>query len=964
MTKASLLILFGSETGTAQDAAETVWREARQRRVPARVMAFDDYDIQMLRQEIFVVFIVATSGQGELPTNMRQNWRRLLSKKLQPNSYLAKVNIAVMALGDSSYQKYNFAGKKVYRRLIQLGANAARELGLADDQHPLGVDGAFEPWKTDLWNGIEALKIFEDMTSDIDPNLPLPSKYLLGFEVEKSNSSMGSSAPSDFSPLHVLSNKRVTAEDHFQDTRLITFSLESPEDAESRFKYKPGDVLNVYPYNLQHSVNMAILALEACKNRLDVPFGIQPAEENIPSPPTWLFSDQSTTLRTCLERYFDLNRIADPNLEEKPITIDCLVWFILLRAMDRFQMEKDRFPGTNGVPCGIDSKDLKRRVDILIAETNNSKLKSAAQRLIPQEAIDEICRYGAAEPHVICAIDTRLISFSLESTEDAESRFKYKPGDILNVYPYNLQHSVNMAILALEACKNRLDVPFGIQPAEENIPPPPTWLFSGQSTTLRTCLERYFDLQMIPRRFFLAMLSKFARDPMEKDRLQELSSPQGLDDYLDYCQRPRRTVAELLRDFPATSASLAPQQLFDVMSAIRPRAFSIASSPTSTPPVIQLLVARDTRLITFSLESPEDAESRFKYKPGDVLNVYPYNLQHSVNMAILALEACKNRLDVPFGIQPAEENIPSPPTWLFSDQSTTLRTCLERYFDLQMIPRRSFLAMLSKFARDPMEKDRLQELSSPQGLDDYLDYCQRPRRTVAELLRDFPVTAASLTPQQLFDVMSAIRPRAFSIASSPATTPPVIQLLVARVVYKVRRMAESRRGICSNFLCDLTTGDKVFAKIRLGTFAYNSASPLLLVGPGTGVAPFRSIIRTNERLSGNSVQILLFFGCRNSSKDFYFEDDWKVCKHLTLATAFSRDQPEKFYVQHAIVQNEHVWEYLRNPNAKILIAGSANEMPKEVIKALKRIAESNRIEKVDDFFEELDKMNRIQFETS
>ncbi|KAI1714640.1 FAD binding domain-containing protein [Ditylenchus destructor] len=587
MTKASLLILFGSETGTAQDAAETVWREARQRRVPARVMAFDDYDIQMLPKEIFVIFIVATSGQGELPTNMRQNWRRLLSKKLQPNSYLAKVNIAVMALGDSSYQKYNFAGKKVYRRLIQLGANAARELGLADDQHPLGVDGAFEPWKTDLWNGIEALKIFEDMTSDIDPNLPLPSKYLLDFEVEKSNSSMGSSAPSDFSPLHVLSNKRVTAEDHFQDTRLITFSL--------------------------------------------------------------------------------------------------------------------------------------------------------------------------------------------ESTEDAESRFKYKPGDVLNVYPYNLQHSVNMAILALEACKNRLDVPFGIQPAEENIPPPPTWLFSGQSTTLRTCLERYFDLQIIPRRSFLAMLSKIAQDPMEKDRLQELASPEGLDDYLDYCQRPRRTVAELLRDFPATSASLAPQQLFDVMSAIRPRAFSIASSPASTP--------------------------------------------------------------------------------------------------------------------------------------------------------------------------------------------PVIQLLVARVVYKVRRMAESRRGICSNFLCDLTSGDKVFAKIRLGTFAYNSASPLLLVGPGTGVAPFRSIIHTNERLSGNSVQILLFFGCRNSSKDFYFEDDWKECKHLTLATAFSRNQPEKFYVQHAIVQNEHVWEYLRNPNAKILIAGSANEMPKEVIKALKIIAESNGIEKVDDFFEELEKLDRIQFET-
>ncbi|KAF9618175.1 hypothetical protein IFM89_000644 [Coptis chinensis] len=132
------LILYASQTGNAIDAAERVGSEAEHRGCPATVvLSMDDFHVTTLPNEEAVVFVVSTTGQGDIPNSMKVFWRFLLQKNLSQN-WLKGVRYAVFGLGDSGYQKFNFAAKKLDKRLSDLGGTPIIERGLGDDQHPLG----------------------------------------------------------------------------------------------------------------------------------------------------------------------------------------------------------------------------------------------------------------------------------------------------------------------------------------------------------------------------------------------------------------------------------------------------------------------------------------------------------------------------------------------------------------------------------------------------------------------------------------------------------------------------------------------------------------------------------------------------------------------------------------------------------------------------------------------------------
>lgn len=123
-----LVVLYGSQTFTAQEIAEKIWRMTKALEFRGPVQPMDDYPITSLIREEFAIFVCSTAGQGNEPDNMKKFWKFLLKKNL-PNNSLVNLKFGVLALGDSSFSKFNWTGKKLHKRLLQLGATALVDIG-------------------------------------------------------------------------------------------------------------------------------------------------------------------------------------------------------------------------------------------------------------------------------------------------------------------------------------------------------------------------------------------------------------------------------------------------------------------------------------------------------------------------------------------------------------------------------------------------------------------------------------------------------------------------------------------------------------------------------------------------------------------------------------------------------------------------------------------------------------------
>lgn len=123
-----LVVLYGSQTCTAQEAAERIWRKSKVLGFKGPVLSLDEYSIKNLIFEHYAVFVCSTTGQGDEPDNMKKSWRFLKQKTL-PIESLSKLRFGVLGLGDSSYPKYNYVGKKLFKRLMQLGAQPLVDIG-------------------------------------------------------------------------------------------------------------------------------------------------------------------------------------------------------------------------------------------------------------------------------------------------------------------------------------------------------------------------------------------------------------------------------------------------------------------------------------------------------------------------------------------------------------------------------------------------------------------------------------------------------------------------------------------------------------------------------------------------------------------------------------------------------------------------------------------------------------------
>jgi sulfite reductase (NADPH) flavoprotein alpha-component len=208
-----------------------------------------------------------------------------------------------------------------------------------------------------------------------------------------------------------------------------------------------------------------------------------------------------------------------------------------------------------------------------------------------------------------------------------------------------------------------------------------------------------------------------------------------------------------------------------------------------------------------------------------------------------------------------------------------------------------------------------------------------------DILKAFPNARPS--PQELCEKLLPLMPRFYSIASSPKMFPQEIHLTVASLTYPT--VHGPRRGVGSHFLChhaNEKTPIPLYVQPSNGfTIPSDPDAPMILIGPGTGVAPFRAFLQERMALRHKGAN-WLFFGERNRASDFYYEDYWLELEkqgRLRLDIAFSRDTAEKTYVQHKMwEQRMSIWEWIQN-GAYIYVCGDASKMAKDVDSTLQRI---------------------------
>ncbi|XP_051492475.1 NADPH-dependent diflavin oxidoreductase 1 isoform X3 [Apus apus] len=305
MGERQLLVLFGSQTGTAEDTAERIGREAKRRHFQCRVEALDGYEVANLISEPLVIFVCATTGQGDPPDNMKTFWRFLFRKNL-PLGSLCQLDFAVLGLGDSSYPKFNFVAKKLHKRVLQLGGSALLPVALGDDQHDLGPDAVVDPWLLALWDKILALYPLPPGLEVISPDVCLPPRYTLHYLAEDALHPRGDllqntaprAAPSELHPFaaRVVSNQRVTAESHFQDVRLIEFDVTG-----SGITFSAGDVVMIQPQNCPEDVQQFCQLLRLDPDRW---FVLKPTEPGTSLP---ALLPQPCTIRHLVTHYLDIS---------------------------------------------------------------------------------------------------------------------------------------------------------------------------------------------------------------------------------------------------------------------------------------------------------------------------------------------------------------------------------------------------------------------------------------------------------------------------------------------------------------------------------------------------------------------------------------------------------------------------------------------------------------------------------
>nr|WP_263620908.1 cytochrome P450 [Halobacillus litoralis] len=322
------------------------------------------------------------------------------------------------------------------------------------------------------------------------------------------------------------------------------------------------------------------------------------------------------------------------------------------------------------------------------------------------------------------------------------------------------------------------------------------------------------------------------------------------------------------------------------------------------------------------------------YQEGDHLGVVPENHEALVERVLERFSLKKEAFVVLNEGAGKAKHLPS-------GQPVQMGELLSSYVELQEPATRAQLRALAASNPCPPHKQELERLTEGEV---YKKEILAKRRTMLELLEEYD--SCLMEFEQFLALLPPLRVRYYSISSSPAAGKERVSITVSVVKGKAWSGQGEYKGIASNYLAHLDAGDKIACFIRTPETDFqppkDPQTPVIMVGPGTGIAPFRGFIqqRTHLRNEGEDLgEAYVYFGCRHPQQDFLYEEELREAEAeglITLNTAFSRceNQP-KTYVQHIMDQDKNILIPLLEQGAHLYICGDGSRMAPEVLETLK-----------------------------
>jgi sulfite reductase (NADPH) flavoprotein alpha-component len=315
------------------------------------------------------------------------------------------------------------------------------------------------------------------------------------------------------------------------------------------------------------------------------------------------------------------------------------------------------------------------------------------------------------------------------------------------------------------------------------------------------------------------------------------------------------------------------------------------------------------------------------FEPGDSVAVYPTNDPNLVEEILRGLGA------------KGDEPVPAAKTM------KPFREALLRDYAITQPTPKFLKAIAQRASAAPM----LTELLHPDRKHDLENYLWGAE--VIDFLLEHP--SVKFTPDEFVALLTKLQPRLYSVASNLRVFPDQVHLIVDVVQYESR--GRVRKGVASTFLAE--RADNIPVPVYPSSAKHfhmpdDQNLPLIMIGPGTGIAPFRAFLQERRAINAKGKN-WLFYGAQREKCDYAYKEDWDVFTRDGLLTrldcAWSRDQAHKIYVQHKMLENAaEIWNWIDGEGAQFFVCGDARRMAKDVDAALRKIVQEQGGKSVDE----------------